>query len=106
MNNNNNKDNNYGTVHLYQTGEEVRPATKDELIYSLEAAEQDGGAGVYYDPDTGCLIYVTGSDLFDALTALRQEALAAGDTEQADLCLLALKDDCDSLIECLRAMQD
>ena len=96
----------YGSIHLYQTGEKVRPATREELMASLEAGERDGDAGVFYDSQTGCSVYVMGEDLQGALDALRREALAAGDSEQAELCRRALTDDREALIECIRAMQD
>ena len=34
------------SLHDYQTGEFIRPATTSELEESIEAAEHDNGAGV------------------------------------------------------------
>jgi hypothetical protein len=34
------------SVHDYQTGDVLRPATEDELRSSIDAAQRDGGAGV------------------------------------------------------------
>ena len=36
-----------GSLHLYKTGEYLRPASAAELAQSLEAAKTDGGRGVY-----------------------------------------------------------
>ena len=36
----------HGTLHDYDTGEALRPATAEEADASREAAARDGGAGV------------------------------------------------------------
>jgi len=42
------KQTSYGSLHLYKTGEFLRPATKEESEASIEAAKADGGRGVFY----------------------------------------------------------
>lgn len=37
---------NHGTLCDYQTGEDIRPATREEHDASVVAAETDGGVGV------------------------------------------------------------
>jgi len=46
------------TLHLYATGEELRPATAEEHRASIRAARHDGGAGVIV-LDDGRRCYVT-----------------------------------------------
>ena len=41
------KETSSGSLHLYKTGEYLRPASAAELARSLEAAKTDGGRGVY-----------------------------------------------------------
>ncbi len=49
----------FGTLCDYRTGASLRPATRDELIESLEAAEDDGGIGAFQLED-GRVVYVEG----------------------------------------------
>ncbi len=49
---------NVPTLHLYDTGEELRPATPEEHRASIRAAEIDGGRGVIVTAD-GRRCYVT-----------------------------------------------
>jgi len=46
------------TLHQYDTGEELRDATPDEVVESVEAARHDGGAGVIEVDGVRC--YVVG----------------------------------------------
>lgn len=43
----------------YRTGATIRPATRAELLESLEAAEDDGGVGAFQLED-GRVVYVEG----------------------------------------------
>lgn len=52
--------NRFGNVVRYQTGERIRPATREELERSVQEAKRDGGYGVYTDPETGVSVYVDG----------------------------------------------
>lgn len=47
-----------GNLHDYRTGAFIRPATAEELVESLEAAEDDGGSGVFEIED-GRVVFVT-----------------------------------------------
>lgn len=47
----------YGDLHDYRTGAYIRPATREELLESIEA-EQDGGTGAF-ELD-GRVVYVEG----------------------------------------------
>lgn len=44
------------TLHLYDTGEELRDATADELAESVAAARHDGGAGVIEVDGVRCYV--------------------------------------------------
>ena len=48
----------YGDLHDYRTGAFIRPATAEELLESIEAAKDDGGAGAF-ELD-GRVVYVEG----------------------------------------------
>ena len=48
----------YGDVHDYRTGAYIRPATREELLESIEA-EQDGGTGAF-ELEDGRVVYVEG----------------------------------------------
>jgi hypothetical protein len=50
---------NYGDLHDYRTGAYIRPATREELLESIEAAELDGGAGAF-ELENGRVVYVEG----------------------------------------------
>jgi hypothetical protein len=47
---------NHGSLHDYQTGAYIRPATADERAESVEAAEHDGGAGVILVDGRSCYV--------------------------------------------------
>jgi len=47
-----------GDLHDYRTGAFIRPATREELLESIEAAKDDGGAGAF-ELD-GRVVYVEG----------------------------------------------
>ena len=47
-----------GDLCDYRTGAFIRPATAEELVESLEAAEDDGGIGAFNQDDRA--VYVTG----------------------------------------------
>jgi hypothetical protein len=49
---------NYGDLHDYRTGAYIRPATRQELLESIEA-EQDGGTGAF-ELEDGRVVYVEG----------------------------------------------
>ena len=51
----------FGTLTDYRTGESLRPATREELLESLEAALHDGGIGAFQD-DEGRVVYVEGGE--------------------------------------------
>lgn len=51
----------FGTLTDYRTGESLRPATREELLESLEAALHDGGIGAFED-DEGRVVYVEGGE--------------------------------------------
>ena len=44
------------TLHSYETGEELRDATGEELAESVEAARHDGGAGVIMADGVRCYV--------------------------------------------------
>ncbi len=46
----------WGTLYDYRTGDELRPATKDEHQASIEAARFDGGAGVILVVNRSCYV--------------------------------------------------
>ena len=58
----------FGTLTDYNTGDAIRTATRDELIWSIQAQQSTGGAGCYTDDETGLAVYVDGGDV-DAITA-------------------------------------
>jgi hypothetical protein len=43
-------------LYDYQTGDDLRPATEDELRSSIDAARQDGGAGVIEIDGRSCFV--------------------------------------------------
>ena len=43
-------------LYDYQTGDALRPATEDELRSSIDAAQQDGGAGVIEIDKRPCFV--------------------------------------------------
>jgi hypothetical protein len=44
------------SLHDYQTGDALRPATEDELRSSINAAQRDGGAGVIEIDGRPCFV--------------------------------------------------
>lgn len=96
----------YGSIHRYQTGEEIRPATAAELISSLEASIHDGGPGAYQDPKTGVVVYVDGERIAPAIEELSREAATAGDRETVEQCEKALQGCEAMIIECIRVIDN
>ena len=43
-------------LYDYQTGDALRPTTEDELRSSIDAARQDGGAGVIEIDGRSCFV--------------------------------------------------
>ncbi len=62
---------NHGTLIDYRTGEDIRPATREERMDSLHATLEDGGRGAF-ETDDGLVCYVecngvqTDSECFDS----------------------------------------
>ena len=44
------------SLYDYQTGDALRPATEDEFRSSIDAAQQDGGAGVIEIDGRSCFV--------------------------------------------------
>jgi len=86
----------FGTVHDYKTGEMVREATAADWRKTADKENSgDSDTGAWPDPDEdGRAVYVSGgpeSTVSDVdITTLAWEAAAAGDTEQVQLCDVAM----------------
>jgi len=95
----------HGTLTDYQTGQMIRPATREELLRSI-ASGPEGAMGIERD-GTGRSVYVDRShdELDDDVRALRAEAATAGDQEMVTTCNRYLDDgDEDALAECATVM--
>lgn len=91
-----------GTLFDSDTSEALRVATRVECLRSYACVQAEGHITV-----DGRRCYVQDADLNDDIRALRLEAIAAGDTEQVELCDAWLDDmDESALAACAQTMLD
>jgi hypothetical protein len=98
----------WGTLTDYTKGTAIRPATAQEWLTSVVAAQTGGGTGAFFLDGTDLDVYVDGgpdSSVSDIdIDDLEQEAHVHGDAAQAALCQSAREGDEDARAECARVI--